>query len=109
VAEDLAAIVLAEIQAEDLAEEDPEEEADLETEILEVLKEEDRKCMKLLAINAENNVKFHLNLQEINLFIAVNVLKKMILAEVQVQDLAQEVQDLLLQQECLQNNSSKLV
>ena len=102
----------ADLAEADLAE-DPKDEVDSEAdseaaeiEILEDPKEDQLKCMMLPAINAEINVKFLLDPQEKNLFIATTVLR---IAMVQTANLAQEAKVVLLNQESLQNNSINLI
>jgi hypothetical protein len=64
----------------DLADGIPEE-AEILADLVEVEEIESlKRCMMLFVMSAEKSVKFHSNLQEINLFYAVIVLKK---AEVQ--------------------------
>ena len=53
--------------------------------ILEVLRGDLLRCMRLLVINAENNAEFRLSRQEINLFIAVIVLKKQAIQEQEIE------------------------
>ena len=93
-------IVLEEVDLEDLevadSVEEMADEMDSEAEIL----EDPLKCMKLPAINAENNVKFHLNQPETNRFFAVIVLEKI---QVREMILIQEIR-IELNQEFLQNN-----
>jgi hypothetical protein len=84
----------------DLVEEDLGDEADSEEILPEDSKENLLRCMMLLVINVEKNVKFHLDPLEISLFFAVIVLGKPREAEVLVQEAEIDPHHL----EYLQNN-----
>ena len=88
------------LAAADLAEEDLGDETDSE-EILEDSKEDLLKCMMLLVINVEKNVKFHLDPLGISLFFAVIVLGKV---KVQAEVLVQETEIGPQHLDFLQNN-----
>jgi hypothetical protein len=83
VAEEVASVVAAEVE-EDLVEEEVASAAETEA---------GQKCIRLLAPNAEMNVKFLLDLLAINLFTAVNVSRTRV-AEIAIVEVEIEIEEI---------------